>query len=94
MKNQVLALLSILLFLACKNEDETVIPENSRVFTSVEIDSLLIEEISIRAILIDSNKVWYAGNNGKYGSIDLEKDKRFSGNVTKDTLLLEFRSIA
>jgi photosystem II stability/assembly factor-like uncharacterized protein len=94
MKNQVLALLSILLFLACKNEDEVLIPENSTVFTSVEIDSLLIKEISIRAILIDSNKVWYAGNNGTYGSIDVVTDKRFNGRVTKDTLLLEFRSIA
>jgi photosystem II stability/assembly factor-like uncharacterized protein len=94
MKNQVLALLSILLFLACKNEDEVLIPENSTVFTSVEIDSLLTEEISIRAILIDSNKVWYAGNNGTYGSIDLVTDIRFNGSVTKDTLLLEFRSIA
>lgn len=94
MKNTLLFLVFVLLLTACKEKiqaDETI---NLKVFTSVKIDTLLKEELSIRTILIDSNKVWYAANKGQYGSIDLVTDKRFSGHVIEDTLSLEFRSIA
>ncbi len=94
MKNQIIILLSFLLFLSCKDKSLIVIDEELKVFTSVKIDTLLQEDISVRAILIDSNKVWYAGNNGKYGSIDLSTNKQYNGHVIKDTLSLEFRSIA
>ena len=80
--------------MACKEKVQTEKVVNQKVFSSVEIDTILQEELSIRAILIDSNKVWYAANKGQYGSIDLATDKRFSGHVTKDTLSLEFRNIA
>ena len=94
MKNQLIFLFFIVLFSACKNETSLVNTETPTVFTSIKIDTLLQEELSIRAVLIDSNKVWYAANKGQYGSIDLVSDKRFNGHVTKDTLALEFRSIA
>ena len=94
MKNILVVFVSILFFSACKNENKSLSPSTSKVFTSVQIDTLLQEELSIRAILVDSNKIWYAANKGQYGSIDLITDKRFSGHVTKDTLSLEFRSIA
>ena len=93
MKNLLLILFSIILFSSCKNESLNN-SESGKLFTTVEIDTLLQEELSIRAILIDSNKVWYAANKGQYGYIDLATDKRFNGHVTKDTLSLEFRSIA
>ena len=86
--------LSLLLITSCKTDNESVVEVKPRVFTSVVVDTLLHEALSVRAILIDSNKVWYAANNGQYGSIDLATDKRFNGHVTKDTLSLEFRSIA
>ncbi|MEW5675830.1 oxidoreductase [Flavobacterium enshiense] len=63
-------------------------------FTKVEIDTLLSEKLSIRALVVDNDKVWYAANNGNYGSISLKDDKRFVGNIQKDTLKIEFRSIA
>ncbi|WP_432670251.1 WD40/YVTN/BNR-like repeat-containing protein [Flavobacterium sp. SM2513] len=94
MKNLLFLGLFLLLFTSCKTENDSLPVVKSRVFTSVAVDTLLQEEISIRAILIDSNTVWYAGSKGQYGSIDLGTDKRFSGHVTKDTLSLEFRSIA
>ena len=94
MKNQLFCLMIIMLFSACGKKTPAPIADTLRVFTSVKVDTILQEEISIRAILIDSGKVWYAGNNGKYGSIDLETNKQLSGHVTKDTLSLEFRSIA
>lgn len=94
MKNLFLFFLFFLVLSGCKNENTSVVKENFKVFTVVEIDTLLQEELSIRALLIDSNTVWYAANKGQYGSIDLGTDKRFNGHVTKDTLLIEFRSIA
>jgi photosystem II stability/assembly factor-like uncharacterized protein len=94
MKNQLLILLSLVLFSACKEEKQTTIVKNLKVFQSVKIDTLLQEEISIRAILTDANRAWYAANDGKYGSIDLATSKQFSGHVTKDSLSIEFRSIA
>ena len=63
-------------------------------FTSVEIDTLLLEKLSIRALEIDNDKVWYAANNGNYGYLSLIGDKNFVGNIAKDTLKLEFRSMA
>lgn len=63
-------------------------------FSEVTIDTLLSEKLSIRALTIDGDKVWYAANNGNYGCIHLNDDKRFVGNIQKDTLKLEFRSIA
>lgn len=94
MKNVLVVFVSILFFSACKDDNKSASSSTSKVFTSVQIDTLLQDELSIRAILVDSNKVWYAANKGQYGSIDLITDKRFSGHVTKDTLSLEFRSIA
>lgn len=94
MKNQLFCLMIIMLFSACGKKTPAPVADKLKVFTSVQVDTVFQDEISIRSILIDSNKVWYAGNNGKYGSIDLETNKQLSGHVTKDTLSLEFRSIA
>ncbi|HEX8575000.1 MAG TPA: oxidoreductase [Flavobacterium sp.] len=63
-------------------------------FKAVVIDTIFREEVSIRAIYIDSNKIWYAGNKGRYGYRDLNSSKHFNGSVINDTLQLEFRSIA
>ena len=94
MKNALTFLLLLVVLFSCKQENKALVFSNTKIFTSVTIDTLLEEELSIRAILVDSNKIWYAANKGQYGSIDLKTDKRFNGHVTKDTLSLEFRSIA
>lgn len=100
MKKSLFALLSVLCF-SCnvksvveKPKPDTIKVEVKPSFTSVEIDTLLQEKLSIRGITIDSNKVWYAANNGNYGYLDLSGGKHFVGNIVKDTLKLEFRSIA
>jgi photosystem II stability/assembly factor-like uncharacterized protein len=63
-------------------------------FTSIKIDTLFQDKISIRAILIDKNKVWYGGDNSRFGYFDLEKKEKFEEHIYRDTLKLEFRSIA
>ena len=50
--------------------------------------------MSVRAILVDFGKVWYAANNGKYGFYDLNNKKMFNGHIASEILKLEFRSIA
>lgn len=94
MKKTVLILFLIVVFVACKKQNDNQNVQKTSVFTSVEIDTLLEKEISIRALLVDSTKIWYAANNGQFGFIDLQTHKKFNGHITKDTLRPEFRSIA
>lgn len=94
MKKTVLILFLIVVFVACKKQNDNQNVQKTSVFTSVEIDTLLEKEISIRALLVDSTKIWYAANNGQFGFIDLQTNKKFNGHITKDTLTPEFRSIA
>ena len=63
-------------------------------FTSMQIDTLFQDKISIRAISIDKNKIWYGGDNSRFGYYDLENKEKFEEHIYRDTLKLEFRSIA
>lgn len=78
-----------LLFISCKNETKPI-----RNFTSISEEIIYEDSISIRAIDIVDNELWFSGNNGKYGAIDLNTNKIFNGKIEKDSLSLEFRSIA
>jgi hypothetical protein len=53
---------------------------------------LFQDNISIRAITADANKIWYAANNSRFGFTIWSK--KFESKITKDSLPLEFRSIA
>ena len=77
------------LIVSCKKEQDF-----KPSFTTVETDTLLKDSISIRALVIDGDKAWYAGSGGKYGYVSTDGGKRFNGIAAKDTLLPEFRSIA
>ena len=63
-------------------------------FKSITIDTILKDNISIRGILIDKSMVWYAADKGRFGSIDLDKRIKTQNKITRDTLKIEFRSIA
>lgn len=88
---QLILLLTILTLISCK---ETHINEAS--FTEVTVDTLLQDDISIRAITIDNDKVWYAGSNGKWGSVSLNGEDKLQKviNQEQDSILPEFRAIA
>lgn len=79
--------------LSCKEEKKKDFKAS---FTTISIDTLLQEEISIRALSIDkeTDVAWYAGSRGKYGWVALNEGKNFSGVAVQDTLLPEFRSLA
>ncbi len=63
-------------------------------FTKLKIDTLLLDKISIRAIAVSENKVFYAGNKNRIGSIDLADKSKNEIMLVKDTLAFEFRSLA
>ena len=61
---------------------------------TVAIDTLMKDKISIRAIAIDGDHVWYAADKGRFGKIDTGKRTREKRQVVMDTLKIEFRSMA
>jgi photosystem II stability/assembly factor-like uncharacterized protein len=63
-------------------------------FRAVQIDTLFQDKISIRAIVVDDGKVWYAGDKNRFGFYDLKSSKKFENTIVEDTLKIEFRSIA
>lgn len=78
-------------FKTLNDNDEEVVNSG---FTSAQIETLVQDKISIRAISIDKNKVWYGADNSRFGYFDLDKKEKFEDRIYRDTLKLEFRSIA
>lgn len=94
MKNNFLIMLFFSVFISCKTNGYVTEKLNNGGFQSVQIDTLFQDKISIRAVLIDANKVWYAGDESRFGFYDLEKNKRNESKIANDNLKFEFRSIA
>ena len=63
-------------------------------FQKIAIESLLSDKISIRAILIDKNKIFYAADKNRFGYIDMKTKVKTEHKIVLDTFKLEFRSIA
>ncbi len=64
------------------------------IYSKVEVQSILDDKISIRAILTDENYLWYAGTNGNYGKINLQTNEVSKYKIKADTTVNEIRSIA
>lgn len=66
-------------------------------FSSVSIETVLEDSISIRAITIDSRGLIYAGTEGKYGFISFDKEERvksYHKSISWKGKKLHFRAIA
>jgi photosystem II stability/assembly factor-like uncharacterized protein len=90
MKKTPILLLFFVLLISCKPtqvSDETF-------FKSVKIDTILIDKISIRPITVSSDKVWYAADKNRVGYVSLIDANKMERKINKDSLKLEFRSIA
>jgi len=79
----------LLLISSCSSQKEM----NTN-YSKVEIQSILDEKISIRAIVIDENYLWYAGNDGNYGKVNLVSNEISKYKIKADTIVNEIRSIA
>ena len=84
-------ILLIILHLATTN---VFCQTTNKSFSKIKVDTLFSDKISIRAILIDKNKVYYAADKNRFGNVDLVSKNKFERKITNDTLKLEFRSIA
>jgi hypothetical protein len=49
----------------------------------VKMDTLLKEKISIRAIIVDSDNLWYAGDNGQVGFINIRTTLNINKQIEK-----------
>ncbi|MEY4432461.1 MAG: hypothetical protein RLZZ44_591 [Bacteroidota bacterium] len=87
MKHVCLFFIGLFLF-SCKSKiNSTQSP------TRVSIDTLLQDKISIRAIVLDNNKVWYAADQSRFGCINLDTNKKNEIQI-KSEKNTEYRSIA
>ena len=88
MNKLVLIVASILLF-SCKSIHSV---ENRNAVT-VTIDTLLQDKISIRALALDHDKVWYAADQSRFGFIDVKTNQKKEIKLPSEKNA-EFRSIA
>ena len=89
MKKIIFFIVISILLSSCKSKDK--ITKNH--FTSVVIDTLLQDRISIRALVLDNEKVWYAADKSRFGCIDLKLNQKKEIQIPSEKSI-EFRSIA
>ncbi len=66
----------------------------AQIYPSLKIDTLVSQKLSIRAIEIDGDKIWYAGDHNQVGYYNNKTHKNEEILVQSDSLKLEFRSLA
>lgn len=90
MKNLVFVFAVFVLCISCKSGSSS----NDGTFKSVSVDTILNDKISIRALLIDKNKVWYAADKSRIGYYDFKSLTHLQKTIANTDEKLEFRSIA
>lgn len=93
-KNISLIVLIVFVLNSCKTSVNKKESKDKTIYKSVVVDTLFQDNISIRAIVVDKNKIWYAANNSRFGFYDLKTNAKFEEKIDKDSLKLEFRSNA
>lgn len=86
--------LTTAILVSCKTAMYEDRSKDSTIYKAVLIDTLFRDNINIRAMFIDENKIWYAANNSRFGFYDLKADSKLERKIGTDSLKLEFRSIA
>lgn len=89
MKKIILFIIVSIILCSCKSNDL----HTTNYFSSVTIDTLLQDKISIRALLIDKEKIWYAADQSRFGCIDLKSNQKKEIQIPADKNR-EYRSIA
>jgi photosystem II stability/assembly factor-like uncharacterized protein len=79
------------LLLSCAKEKKGYKPQFNTVTATTLHEQ---QDIGVRAVTNDGDKVWYAGSMGNFGALSINGGKALSGVISKDTLYPEFRSIA
>ncbi|WP_298141431.1 oxidoreductase [Flavobacterium sp.] len=79
-----------ILLISCKPTQVS----NEKIFTSVKIDTILKDKISIRPITVSNDKVWYAADKNRVGYKSINDGNKMERALKKDSIKMEFRSIA
>lgn len=89
MKKSLFFLLVLVLVFGCTER------ETSHHYTSVSIQTVFEDSVSIRAIeLLDSNTLAFAGSKGMYGTVDVKTAKVRTNQMQYDSIIPEFRAVA
>lgn len=96
---KLLFIAAIILITACKENAKTTINQQieveNRTNVTIEINEVLTDSISIRALDYGDGNYWFSGSNGQYGRIDSKTKKVEQSKVTFDeNENTEYRSIA
>jgi photosystem II stability/assembly factor-like uncharacterized protein len=83
-----LLFLSVLLLICSCSE-----PLKPRTFSTVEIQDLFTDSVSIRALEVMQGSVAFAGTGGVFGTIDLQTDQIRVKQQRYDTIYPEFRAV-
>lgn len=92
MKKSLFLFVLSLVFFSCGSKSAII--TFNKLESLASIDTLFTDKISIRAIEIDQNKIWYAGDKNRFGYFDLTTNQRIERKINSDSLQIEFRSIA
>lgn len=79
---------------SCNSLNKSYYRSNSTNKITFSIDTLFQDNISIRALTLDKNKVWYAADKSRYGFVDWNTNERKQFRIDAHKKDLEFRSIA
>ena len=90
MKNLIYILIVFAFCINCKSGSSV----DDGTFKSVTVDTVLNDKISIRALLIDKNKIWYAADKSRVGYYDFKTLVHLQKTIADTDEKLEFRSIA
>ncbi len=90
MRKIILVITIIIGFVSCNSvkTNETKMP------SIVKIDTILSDKISIRAIAVDGDKVYYGADKKRVGFKSLLDASKFERAISYDSLSFEFRSCA
>ena len=84
-------LFGLLLIIGCNSKEKKTAPSY---YTSVEVETILEDSLSIRAIELMGEDIAFAANNGTYGMYN-SQEQTWKTNIQKfDTLTPEFRAVA
>ncbi|RXR19047.1 oxidoreductase [Flavobacterium amnicola] len=81
----------LLFMISCSSSKKTVDSFN---YSKIEIDTLLNQKMSSRALLVDGNKVWFGATGNKFGFVNLTTKEHKIIEVGNVDLKIDFRSIA
>jgi photosystem II stability/assembly factor-like uncharacterized protein len=87
--NKLVLIVVSIVFLSCKSIHSV----DNRNAVTVTIDTLLQDKISIRALALDHDKVWYAADQSRFGFIDVKTNQKKEIKLPSEKNA-EFRSIA